>query len=142
MKRCGKSNSYRWIEDPFSNVFDWTDGFMGCEKGCRISAKDTYTGDRDELEETGIGLASDGWISGFGYSKDAPWAFIPDAPVDDDDRERHSIGDFVWSWSSSLYPAYVGGHYSDYADYGFFYFNASIDASRTGGGLGSRLLKT
>ena len=142
VKRSGKSNSYRWIEDPFSNVFDWIDGFMGCEKGCRISAMDTYTGDRDELEDTGIGLADDGWISGFGYSKDAPWAFIPDASVDDDDRERHSIGDFVWSLSSRLYPAYVGGFYSDDAYYGFFCMNADDSASNTYGGLGSRLLKT
>lgn len=141
VKRSGKSNSYRCIEDPFSNVFDWIDGFMGCGEGCRISAMDTYTGDRDELEDTGIGLADDGWISGFGYSKDAPWAFIPDASVDDDDRERHSIGDFVWSWPSSLYPASVGGYY-DYASFGFFYLNADYDASSTYVYLGSRLLKT
>ena len=103
---------------------------------------DTYTGDRDELEDTGIGLADDGWISGFGYSKDAPWAFIPDASVDDDDRERHSIGDFVWPLSSRLRPAYVGGVCSDSAGCGFFCFYASNGASYTYGGLGSRLLKT
>ena len=142
VKRCGKSNSYRWIEDPFSNVFDWIDGFVGCEEGCRISAMDTYTGDRDEMEDTGIGLADDGWISGFGYSKDAPWAFIPDASVDDDDRERHSIGDYVWSWPSRLCPACVGGSYCDYAYCGFFYVDAGGSASSSYGNLGSRLLKT
>ena len=142
VKRSGKSNSYRCIEDPFSNVFDWIDGFMGCGEGCRISAMDTYTGGRDELEDTGIGLADDGWISGFGYSKDAPWAFIPDASVDDDDRERHSIGDYVWSWPSSLYPAYVGGYFDGSANFGFFYFSAYDSASFASGYLGSRLLKT
>ena len=46
------------------------------------------------------------------------------------------------SSNSSLYPACVGGHYGDSANFGFFYFNANSSASSTSGGLGSRLLKT
>lgn len=127
LKRSGKSNMYRGIEDPFSNVFDWIDGFAGCMDECWINE-----------ENLGFGLPDDGWIKNFGYSKEAPWAFIPSRSSDGET----AIPDYTWSSISSLRPASVGGFCNDYASYGLFYFVAINVASYTYVSLGSRLQKT
>ena len=127
VKRSGKSNQYRWIEDPFSNVFDWIDGFMGNVEGCKVLGKDA-----------GFGLPAPGRIKNFGYSTKAPWTFVPSKSSDDET----AVTDYTWSSGSSLYPAYVGGLYYDYASCGFFCFYAGYSASNTSGNLGSRLQKT
>ena len=127
VKRSGRSNQYRWIEDPFSNVFDWIDGFAGCMDECWINE-----------ENLGFGLPNDGWIKNFGYSKEAPWAFIPSRSSDGET----AIPDYTWSSFSALRPASVGGSYYGNAHYGLFYFGASNGASYTYAYLGSRLQKT
>ena len=123
--RSGKSNMYRWIEDPFANCLDWIDGFEG-------SRKETYV----RGVRTGITLPTPEIITGFGYSDACPWAFIPDSSG----AECHEGACAFVSSYSSLYPAFVGGFYSDYANCGFFYFNAGNSASYAFGRLGSRLL--
>ena len=136
VKASGTANQYRWIEDPFSNVFDWIDGFAGSGEGCRIGMESGLA--MEDMPKTGIKLADDGWIKNFGYSKKTPWAFIPSKSEGDPDH----VQNYVWSWPEGLYPAYVGGYANDYAYYGFFYMYASYSASYTSGSLGSRLQKT
>lgn len=136
VKADGKANQYRRIEDPFSNVFDWIDGFAGSGEGCRISPEKGLN--MEDMPETDIKLADDGWIKNFAYSDKALWAFIPSKSEGDPDH----VGDYTWSWPDGLYPAYVGGGYYGYAAYGFFYFSADNSASNANGNLGSRLLKT
>ena len=116
---------YRWIEDPFANCFDWIDGFEGGRKGTFVNG-----------EATGISLPDPEIITGFGYSKACPWAFIPDSSGAD----LHEGAAGLVSSSASAYPAYVGGLYRAYAGYGLFYFNAYSAASSTYAYLGSRLL--
>lgn len=127
LKRFGKSNMYRNIEDPFANVLDWIEGFSGSMDECWIGE-----------ENLGFGLPDDGWIKNFGYSKEAPWALIPSRSSDGET----AIPDFTWSSNSSLRPAFVGGSCSDGANCGLFYFGALSDASYTYVDLGSRLQKT
>ena len=136
VKASGTANQYRWIEDPFSNVFDWIDGFAGSGEGCRIGMESGL--DMEDMSKTGIRLADDGWIRNFGYSEKAPWLFIPSKSEENTDH----VPNYVWSWPSGLYPAFVGGYYYDYANYGFFSFNAYYSASDTYDNLGSRLQKT
>ena len=138
IKATGAHNQYRWIEDPFSNCYDWIDGFVGSNNSnTYAAANDTYAGGNGDLNELGFKLPSSGAIHGFGYSEYAAWAFIPDTASGSDYTTY--VCDRVNS-SSSLYPAYVGGSYRDSASYGFFFFNANSSASYSSGSLGSRLL--
>ena len=140
VKATGANNQYRWIEDPFSNVFDWIDGFVGSNStDTYAAAKDSYAGGSEDLTALGFKLPSSGAIHGFGYSDAAPWAFIPDTASGSDYTTY--VCDRVVS-GSSLCPACVGGSYSDLAYCGFFYLSANRGASNTSGFLGSRLLKT
>lgn len=140
VKATGAHNQYRWIEDPFSNCYDWIDGFVGSNStDTYAAAKDSYAGGHEDLTALGFKLPSSGAIHGFGYSDAAPWAFIPDTASGSDYTTY--VCDRVRS-NSSLYPAFVGGGYYDNAGCGFFCVYAYNSASGTGGLLGSRLLKT
>ena len=140
VKATGAHNQYRNIEDPFSNCYDWIDGFVGSNNSdTYAAAKDSYAGGNSDLTALGFKLPSSGAIRGFGYSAAAPWAFIPDTASGTDYTTY--VCDRVNS-NSSLCPAYVGGYYNDNANFGFFFFNANNSASNTYGNLGSRLLKT
>jgi len=139
VKASGAHNQYRWIEDPFSNCWDWIDGFVGNKTKTYAAANSSYAGGNSDLNELGFALPSSGAIHGFGYSESAAWAFIADTASGSDYTTY--VCDRVYS-GSSLFPAYVGGDCYDSANYGFFYFNAYSGASFTNDYLGSRLLKT
>jgi len=139
VKATGAHNQYRWIEDPFSNVRDWIDGFIGSKSSnCFAAANSSYTGTKTDLNDLGFRLPAANDISGFGYSEYAPWAFIPNASTSDSSYATYVCGQV--SSNSSAYPASVGGRYNAYAGYGLFYFYADSAASYTYAGLGSRLL--
>ncbi len=138
VKADGAHNQYRWIEDPFSNVYDWIDGFVGSKTKTYAAANDSYAGGNSDLNELGFALPSSGAIRGFGYSESAAWAFIPDTASGSDYTTY--VTDRVNS-NASLFPAYVGGDCSDGAIYGLFYLSAGSNASSTNSYLGSRLQK-
>lgn len=138
IKATGAHNQYRWIEDPFSNVMDNIDGFIADGRAVYAAANDNgYAGDKSDLVATGVTLPSSGCITGFGYSEQAPWAFIPDTASGTDytiyvtDRVSSSTGAQV---------ARVGGSYGGHASYGMFYLSANSYASYTYAYYGSRLL--
>ncbi|MBE6725105.1 MAG: hypothetical protein E7576_07950 [Ruminococcaceae bacterium] len=137
LKRSKAHNMYRWIEDPFSNVLDWCDGFVASSRAAYTSIdygsyKDTTTG----MDKTGITLPSSNYISGFGYSAEAPYAFIPDKASG---AETTYVTDRVYS-NTGTCVLYVGGSCNANADYGFFCFGAYLSASNTYASFGSRLL--
>lgn len=139
LKASGAHNQYRWIEDPFSNVREWIDGFIGSKNSnCFAAASNSYTGTTTGLNDLGFRLPASSDISGFGYSEYAPWAFIPDASTNDANYATY-VCDQVSS-NTSAYPASVGGYCYAYASYGMFYFSAGSAASYTGANIGSRLL--
>ena len=140
VKATGAHNQYRWIEDPYSNVYDWIDGFMGSTSKTYAAANSTYEGGNGDLNELGFSLPSSNEIKNFGYSESAAWAFIPSESIKNSDYNTYAC-DYVSS-DSSLHPACVGGYCGDYANYGLFCFYASSDASSTHASLGSRLQKT
>ena len=138
VKATGAHNQYRWIEDPFSNVRDWIDGFIGSKSSnCFAAANSSYTGTKTGLNDLGFRLPAANDISGFGYSEYAPWAFIPNASTSDSSYATY-VCDQVNS-NTSAYPASVGGCIA-LAYYGLFYFSAGSAASNTNASLGSRLL--
>lgn len=138
LKISSGHNMYRWIEDPFSNCLDWIDGFLGSTSAAYAGAAGSYAGNTSGLENLGFALPSGNYITGFGYSEKAPWAFIPDAASS---SSESYVRDKVWS-GSSLCPVYVGGDYISHPSYGLWYFSADYAASSSYAVLGSRLQKT
>ncbi|MBP3851383.1 MAG: hypothetical protein J6D36_02455, partial [Erysipelotrichaceae bacterium] len=138
IKTTGAHNQYRWIEDPFSNVSTWIDGFVASSRTVYAAASNTgYAGGTTDLENTGITLPSSNFATGLGYSEQAAWAFIPDAASNG--SASTYLTDRVYSYSGTC-VACVGGSYSDYDYYGLFYLYASYNASDTDAYIGSRLL--
>lgn len=138
IKRSGASNTYRWIENLFSNMMTWTDGFVASNRKTYIttnpnSFKDTTSG----LDDTGITLPSSGYITGIGYSEKCAWAFIPDA-ASGGSITTH-VPDYVFS-GTDVRVLNIGGYYSSSGYYGMFYFDVGEDASNAYAYVGSRLL--
>ena len=138
LKITGNHNMYRWIEDPFSNCFDWIDGFFGSTSTTYAAANSSYTGGTGDLTSLGFGLPSSNYITGFGYSEDAAWAFIPNTATS---SAESYVRDKVYS-SSSLCPVCVGGYGNSNPNCGLWRFYAYNSASSSGADLGSRLQKT
>lgn len=139
IKATGAHNMYRWIEDPFSNVRDWIDGFYASGRAVYAGASDTgYAGGTSDLTRTGITLpTSNSFATGLGYSEDAAWAFIPDA-ASGGSASTH-LTDYVYS-STGDRVASVGGLYSDSDSSGLFCLSAYSYASSAYAHIGSRLL--
>ena len=138
IKVDGAHNMYRWIEDPFSNVYDQIDGFLGGKSVIYVGTDNSaFDGQISTLTKAGsLKLPSSGYIFGFGYSEESAWAFIPDVASGSDSTY---VRDYVYSNDNS-YRACVGGNYSNVAFYGFFCFHANYLASSTYPGVGSRLI--
>ena len=133
----GAHNQYRYVEDPFSNVMDWIDGFVTSSKKVYTETDKSKYGDTiTGLTNTNVTLPSSNYISGFDYSENAAWAFIPNAASG---SAATYVTDRVYS-GAGVRAACVGGGYSIIDYYGFFYLDADNVASGTFGYLGSRLI--
>lgn len=138
IKRSSAHNQYRWIEDPFSNVYDNIDGFVTSSKTVYAGVSDTgYAGDTSDLTATGITLPPSDYATGLGYSASASWAFIPDAASGG--GETKYLTDRVNS-SSGVIVARVGGYYRRNAYCGLFCLYADFGASDTYASASSRLI--
>lgn len=139
IKRDGNSNAYRWIENPFSNVYTWVDGYVASGRASYISTDlasygDTTTG----MEAAGITLpSSDGYITGMGYSEKCAWAFIPDAASGGSATTK--VPDYVFS-NTGVRVLDCGGIWNDDDNCGAFYFSAYGSAANASASIGSRLL--
>lgn len=139
VKVNGAHNSYRYIEDPYSNMRDWVDGFVASDKVSYVGTdSDSYSDTTTGLTNTGITLPISNEIKGFGYSESADWAFIPDDSVSNTNYNTY-VCDRVYS-NSGVRVLYVGGDYYAFAYYGFFCFSALSNASNANSVIGSRLL--
>ena len=138
IKRTGSSNAYRWIENPFSNVYTWVDGYVASSRNSYIGTDPASYGDTTTgLEAAGIKLPSSGYISGLGYSEKCAWAFIPDTASGG--SASTYIPDYVYSSTGSC-VLFVGGYWGAIDIYGAFYFGADSSATYAGVSIGSRLL--
>ena len=146
LKRSDASNTFRWLEDPFSNIYDFVDGFvtdynsMIAYVGLNNSAFDD---NKNALTRTNIVLPEsyDGaCITGLGFSDLFPFAFIPDKCQED---QTNFITDQVFPPRSNTVGTcclYVGGG-SSYHEYsGMFLFYARIPRDITHYFIGSRLI--
>ncbi len=129
-------NSYRWVEQPFGRCREWVDGFVASDRAVYTGISNATFGDTTTgLSATGITLPSSNYISGFGYSEECPYAFIPDSAS----SGSSAVSDYVYSYTG-VCALYVGGYFNSSANYGFFFFGANNTASNSNSSLGSRLL--
>lgn len=138
VKRSSDSNQYRWIEDPYSTVYDWVDGFVLSSDDVYLgldnsSFSDTTTG----LTNTGVEISKSGYISKLSINETYPWAFLPAATAGTNGTH---IPDYVYSENSSA-VLYVGGRNTYLERFGLFCLGLDYGSSSDGGGyVGSRLI--
>lgn len=141
-RASGTSNlsavQFRWIENPFGNVFDWIDGVNFNEHFAYLCTDPANYDDDTEKNytNTGVAIPVDGFISGAGLSSTFPWAFLPSA---DGGSASTYIPDYTNSdnnWSALA----VGGSWSRGWQAGFFCFVANFVATDENQGIGARLL--
>ena len=141
LKVTGDSNQYRWIENPFSNLSTWLDGFYANTRTPVITEDNTTRSvTANGKTSAGVSLPStNGCIQGFGYSEEFPWAFIPDTSDGSTDYTKYVCDRVYWLSSSNPFAS-VGGNCSSSALFGFFYLSVYYTASATNAYVGSRLL--
>lgn len=131
---------YRWIENPWGNVWEFVDGINVNERRVYVCldpenfADDTAT----NYTDTGATLpeASGNYISALAYSEAAPWAFIPTAVGG---SETTYIAD--GHWSNTGWRIFIaGGDWNDGSFDGLFAFNSSNPSSHSSAYIGARLL--
>lgn len=129
---------YRYIENPWGNVFDWVDGvnFNGstvyvCTDPAKY-ADDTSSGYTD----VGTRTTSSGYISALGMSATAPWAIYPAAAGG---SETTYVPDYSWTGTGWL-VLYAGGCRDSGSYAGLFCFCGYGGSSSSGSGIGARLL--
>lgn len=138
IKKRQRYNMYRWVEDPFSPIYDWCDGFVASDRRAYVGLVNSAYGDTvSGLMDTGIDLPSSGYITGFGYSAKAPYAFIPDAASDG--SSTTFVPDYVNS-DTGVRLLNVGGASNTFEGYGFFRFSADLNANASYGSNSSRLI--
>ena len=128
---------YRWIENPWGNVWEWIDGINVFGQSVYICTDpEIYTDDTDtNYPYSNIKLPTSGFIKGLGFSSVFPWAFIPNA---NGGSSISYIPDYVYS-STGWRMLMVGGYRTDSSNAGLFCFNASNTSNTGGGGIGTRL---
>ena len=140
IKRTGSANSYHWIENLFSNLYTWVDGFVASGNITYINTNNATYGDTTNgMMSTGITFPG-GWkyITGLGYSEKYSWVFIPDAASGGSDTTY--IPDQVASTSNGVRALFVGGDYNSGNGYGLFHLDAYYAASSKSQSVGSRLI--
>ena len=130
----GLGTQYRNIEGLWDNSFDWCDGCYYNSNGLNIILNPANFS--DSSGGTAVGVPSSGYPSAFAVKTTGGFPlFIPTAASGS--SETYSCDS--WNFSSSNPCLYVGGNYSQNANYGMFYVNYNA-ASNYNGNLGCRFL--
>ena len=128
---CG--TQYRNIEGLWDNVLDWCDGCYYNSSGLNIILNPSKFS--DSSGGTAVGVPSSGYPSAFAVKTTGGYPlFIPTAASGS--TETYSCD--VWNFDSSNPCLYVGGNYSQNANYGLFYVNYN-SASNANANIGCRL---
>ena len=137
LKRSGASNQYRWIEDPWSNCYDFVDGIVVSDQRVYLNCENANNGDTTTNHtNTGKDIPTSGYISRYHDAGDFGWAFLPRVAGG---GEATYVTDQVYG-NSGVRVAYVGGSYSAGAAYGLFYLSYGNSTSSSCSDLGARLL--
>lgn len=138
------SVSYRGKEDPFGNIWSFSDGINIEAKGKNIA----YWADHDFADDIGIDpyqscgftiSKANGYISAFGWSEDCDFAFLGAETSGDSSKP---VGDY--QWQNATYNgwliALLGGTWFDGSYCGLCFWSLHHASSHRYRGLGSRLV--
>ena len=130
---------YRWIEDIWNGVFEWTDGLNVVNGQVYVSTdRDNYQSDVTAGYTLISGCAGNNYnIQKLKYDAGHPWSIgLPEATGGS--AYDQYIGDDGLI-SSGTYVLLCGGYWSSYAYRGLFYFYANRSSSNSYSYCGSRL---
>ena len=124
---------YRYVEDLWNGVYEWTDGFNTVSGHHYVSTdRDNYESDITEGYTDLGSWAMNGTIGKFKYFEDMPWLIgVPETSGDGYDSAT--------LYSSGTCVLHCGGNWSSSSACGLFYFHASRSSSYTSSSYGSRL---
>lgn len=129
---------YRWIENPWGNVFEWIDGINVNNRVSYICTEpESYADDTtSNYTSSGITLPNSGWIKGLGFSSVFPWALLPDTTGGG--SATTYIPDYINS-SAGWSVVDVSGCYTNASIAGLFFFDASQSSGISSQYIGARL---
>lgn len=129
---------YRWIENPWGNVFEWIDGINVNNRVPYICTEpESYADDTtSNYTSSGITLPNSGWIKGLGFSSVFPWALLPDTTGGG--SATTYIPDYINS-SAGWSVVDVSGRYTNASIAGLFFFDASQSSGISSQYIGARL---
>ncbi len=76
LKRSSNSNQYRWVENPYSNLYTWADGINSSYGHIHLRTENADYNDAIEDATYSGCYMSDGYITRFSLCDKHPWAFI------------------------------------------------------------------
>ena len=134
---------YRGIENLWGNTFEWVDGLNSMDSIAYVCTDPASFADNTDVNyiKTGVKIPTTGnWITGYGYSADAPWALIPNAATGSasSTSEESSIGDQIYVGTGTMCFRASGGNTGG-SKCGLFYFNTSTGSSYSAYNLSVRL---
>ena len=133
---------YRWVEDLWNGVYEWTDGFNTVAGHHYVSTdRDNYQSDvTTGYTEVGSGTFNGWYIKKLLYKEDMQWLIGMPVP---EDSERGSDSTYVCDYGylsgSATFVLYCGGSWGSHAGCGLFRFFAYGSSSNSGSSYGSRL---
>lgn len=135
--------TYRGEENFFGNIWKWIDGINIYNYGVgsvHIADHSFADGSVDHYEDAGITICgANGYVSAFGYNEDFDWLFIASECSGD---SALPVGDYFYQNKVAEYwtVAGLGGHWTDGANAGGFYWSVYSAASYRDRCVGGRLL--
>ncbi len=140
--------SYRGEENIWGNIWTWVDGmneenptpFSTGEVGTLYVADHGFVDDSKASPYKNTGIHPDqgsGYVSAFGYSEEFDWLFIP---AEHTGNSTLPVGDYFWNNNSGWRVARLGGHWTNGAIAGAFYWSLHNAASYRIRNVGGRLV--
>ena len=141
INRSNKSNQYRWIENPYSNIRDFLDGTVHENHRVYVSTNNaTFADTSSEYTDTGLSVPTSGgtFIKKLAISEAAPWMFIPSEGGGSATTyvTDYSIGN--GSSGDKTTCRVTGGKSSYSAQWGLFLYDMNDVASFTAADVGAR----
>ena len=138
------SVTYRGKEDPFGNIWEFSDGVNIEAKGKNI----LYYADHGFADDTGASpyqstgftlTKTSGYISAFGWSEDCDFLFLPAEVTGDSSKP---VGDYTWvdPTYSGWFIALLGGSWDGGSGCGLCFWALSNASSRRFRYIGGRLV--
>jgi hypothetical protein len=133
----GVGVQYRYIEDPWGNVYEWCDGIRFSSTTVYAYKKPSEYSDSTGGTSVGTRPSSNNYISKWnvpsatGYE----WALYPSEVSGSDSTY---VADYC-NYNSSGVVLFVGGDYNQYQSYGLFYLSGNYGATYKYGSFGGRL---